>query len=60
MDRKRMPPDARKAALDLLDALQRAQFAARRLEAYYPAGRDDRLVDHIHALRLLAEHLRPA
>lgn len=51
---------ARKAALELIDLLQQAHFTARRLEAYLPVDRENRLVDRIHAARLLAEHLRPA
>lgn len=60
MDTKRRTEGARCAALELIDLLQQAHFAARRLEAYGPVEREKRLVDQIHALRIAAEHLRPA
>lgn len=50
--------EARAAVIEMIDSLQEAQFAARRLEQYLPADRRDRLVDRIHALRVLAEHFR--
>jgi hypothetical protein len=51
----RKPLDPRAvAARELFDLLQRAHFAARRLEDCVPVDRANRLVDHIHAVRLAA------
>jgi hypothetical protein len=60
MDTAHLPPSARKAALDLVKLLQEAHFAARQLESYIAWNPADRLVDRIHAARLLAEQLRAA
>ena len=60
MDTTHLPPGARKAALDLVKLLQEAHFAARELESFIAVTPGDRLVDRIHAARLLAEQLRPA
>lgn len=44
------------AVREIRELLQRAHFAARRLEEHMPSDKGDRLVDHIHGLRTLAEH----
>jgi hypothetical protein len=54
------PDNAQATARKLITMLQDAHFLARHLESYFPPRRDNRIVDHIHAARVLAEHLRAA
>jgi hypothetical protein len=51
-------PRIRQKAELLAELLQRAHFIARDLEPFLPVTRYDRLVDRIHAARVLAEHWR--
>jgi len=60
MNKVSMPPAARPLLQQLIDLLQEAHFTARSLEVYAPVDRENRLVDRIHAARILAEHLRSA
>lgn len=55
-----MPTEARATARALIELLQTAHFMARDLERYVAADPRNRLTDRIHAVRVLAEHLRSA
>jgi hypothetical protein len=52
-----MRPEALAAARDLIELLQEAHFAARRMEDYLLPERQDRLVDRLHAARVLAQQM---
>jgi hypothetical protein len=61
METMPMPTEARATARALIELLQTAHFMARDLEQYVVvADPRDRLTDRIHAVRVLAEHLRCA